>query len=722
MDPQALLEHLGATVARATVLFAVALAAAALMRRASAAARHRLWTAATLGALALPFCRPLPRVTLEVLPPPVIGLETLAAYEPPPWTPPPWPAARPDAADELPQLLLAPRTRATWPLALAAVWLLGAAIVLRRFLLGRLRAARFLASTRPADPSVWPRPPDLDVREGDAVELPMTVGALRAIILVPAAEGRRWSADWRAAVLEHETAHVRRRDPLWQLLSELACALYWFHPLAWLAARQLRIERELAADDDVLARGLRPSDYAELLVTLGCLPAVAPASGAVVPLLTPSGLKARLLGIIDARRRRGLGRPARWVLAALGLCVFLPTASAVLVRRPPADTQFYPGALLACARDQQTGAPLAGADVDLWDDTAVVERLLTDADGCFRSVRGVPRSGQFIAYIRKGPIAGRKGMRSGKYGTRLPSTIDVRPAHAVSGMVLDHRGQPLAGAQVRVVWSRSFSKGPGPDAVAVSGADGRFRFEGLLYGGYRMLFQSPSGGLATGMAEVGDTDVAGMDIAIPEPWPITGSLRDGAGHPVAGARVEETSFFQAEPGRAVRGRHIDWDLSDETGAFRLVQLGRSLRASGRDRDGRLLMAFFSERRSARGRSVNSASGVVWQETPYAGDSIVMQPAGIVSGHVRFADGTAVVGAMVQAASRAPGGGFRPIAAMVAKRTDQSGRFVVGPLMAPEDVDVQAFFRVGSASFRGTLRVPVRGEHDPPVEIILEDRR
>ena len=66
-----------------------------------------------------------------------------------------------------------------------------------------------------------------------------------------------WSADRRRAVLLHELAHVRRRDLLGHTLGRLACAVYWFHPLVWTAAKQLRAESERACDDLALVCGAR---------------------------------------------------------------------------------------------------------------------------------------------------------------------------------------------------------------------------------------------------------------------------------------------------------------------------------------------------------------------------------------------------------------------------------------------------------------------------------
>jgi beta-lactamase regulating signal transducer with metallopeptidase domain/HEAT repeat protein len=98
-------------------------------------------------------------------------------------------------------------------------------------------------------------------------KMPFACGLFRATIVLPA-ECDLWSLDRRRAVLLHELAHVRRHDLVGHTLSRLACAVYWFHPLVWTAAKQLRSESERACDDLALACGARATDYAEHLLDI----------------------------------------------------------------------------------------------------------------------------------------------------------------------------------------------------------------------------------------------------------------------------------------------------------------------------------------------------------------------------------------------------------------------------------------------------------------------
>ena len=95
----------------------------------------------------------------------------------------------------------------------------------------------------------------------------MTWGAIRPVILLPAYV-EDWAEEQRDVVIRHERAHIERRDWLWQGFAQVMTAVFWFHPLVWLAAAQMRQEAEHAADDATLATGVQAPDYADRLMAV----------------------------------------------------------------------------------------------------------------------------------------------------------------------------------------------------------------------------------------------------------------------------------------------------------------------------------------------------------------------------------------------------------------------------------------------------------------------
>lgn len=220
---------------------------------------------------------------------------------------------------------------------LVALWAIGAVIAIIPCAVGM---ARLSAVTRRARamrggrwallvPSVLR---ELDVRrrvrfvELDEPVMPMTWGVFRPIVLLPADDFDS-TIDQRLDVLRHELAHVRRYDCLTQLVAQLACAVHWFNPLAWMAAAQLRAERERACDDEVLRAGVKASDYADYLLRVARSTRImgAAALGGLA-MARPSQMAGRLLAVLDDRRPRGrvsgiTTAQATFVAAAVVICV-----------------------------------------------------------------------------------------------------------------------------------------------------------------------------------------------------------------------------------------------------------------------------------------------------------------------------------------------------------------------------------------------------------------
>ena len=136
----------------------------------------------------------------------------------------------------------------------------------------------------------------------DRILAPVTCSLLRPAILLPA-DAREWSElDVRRAFV-HELEHIRRGDWAVHILARAICALYWFHPLVWVAWRQLCLEAERACDDAVLL-GAERADYAEQLVILArrLSNTVAPPA---LSMANRSDLSRRVSAILDSKQPRG---------------------------------------------------------------------------------------------------------------------------------------------------------------------------------------------------------------------------------------------------------------------------------------------------------------------------------------------------------------------------------------------------------------------------------
>ena len=78
--------------------------------------------------------------------------------------------------------------------------------------------------------------------ESALVRVPLVVGHLRPVILLPLGTVAGLSAAYLEAILAHELAHVLRRDYLVNLLQTVAEVLFFYHPAVWFVA-QLRAHR-----------------------------------------------------------------------------------------------------------------------------------------------------------------------------------------------------------------------------------------------------------------------------------------------------------------------------------------------------------------------------------------------------------------------------------------------------------------------------------------------
>jgi TonB family protein len=272
---------------KATLILFAAWSASLALRRASADLRHVIWLAAILAVAMLPAALAIPQSAIPNAVQIVVPTVTLGASA---------------TARKLPWLLI--------------IWTTGASLLLLRLIAGILSAARITRSARTLDGILY---------SGRAAT-PMTWGFLHPVVILPS-----YAAEWTAAqhdlVVRHERAHIERHDWLWQMLASLLTAVFWFHPLMWLANFHLRREAEAAADDLVLSTGAAPSDYAGRLVDVARRLHALSAPTAVIAMIRTPDLETRVRSILDPSRRRvTAGILVRCAIALAAAALIVPIA------------------------------------------------------------------------------------------------------------------------------------------------------------------------------------------------------------------------------------------------------------------------------------------------------------------------------------------------------------------------------------------------------------
>ena len=176
--------------------------------------------------------------------------------------------------------------------------------------------------------------------------VPMVIGWLKPVVLVPAGLLTGLSTEQLEALLAHELAHIRRHDYLVNLLQNAVETLLFYHPAVWWVSGQIRKEREHCCDDLAAACG-GALEYARALTALAELRQSSPALGLAA---NGGSLLARI------RRLAGINPPARrggvWLAVAglfvVGAALLLPSfggsragelkTSAAATTKPSSDT------------------------------------------------------------------------------------------------------------------------------------------------------------------------------------------------------------------------------------------------------------------------------------------------------------------------------------------------------------------------------------------------
>jgi beta-lactamase regulating signal transducer with metallopeptidase domain/uncharacterized GH25 family protein/thiol-disulfide isomerase/thioredoxin len=512
----ALLEHysLFSIVGRSFVLLLLTSAIAFAYRRRSAAVLHGIWVVGLGGCLAIPIVTLLfPSWRLPLLPPQTAAVSPTsttidtrlelnpasgkharvanvqpAALEPldsP--TPLTGPAPSETLNDKLPSHHSGPTVAAggfkwlSFTTVICAVWISGSLVALLRLLRQIVAMKHCVRRASENNNAAWLGMRDVAARllgvrvtvalksHADALS-PMVAGLMTPVVLLPS-DANTWSPERRKLVLLHELAHIQRHDVLTQMMAGLACAVYWFNPLAWWGARQMKHLREIACDDAVVIHSRVPANYAQELLDVAkdyrcqqliCTVAMARTSNVearIVAILSSTRSRARL----TKRSARALAAAALLVAAVIGTCQLSSRAdesNTSQVDQPAVIQQKTERRTLMVRVLDDQGQPLSGAKVhvSIWEIEGAKDfpnrDYTSDSEG--RVEVAIPQQLEILrlwpskaGYVPQFVNFGRGTHENGRL---IPDKYEFRllKGHRLAGRLVDGDGKPVAGARVQV--------------------------------------------------------------------------------------------------------------------------------------------------------------------------------------------------------------------------------------------------------------------------------
>ncbi|HEY4597657.1 MAG TPA: M56 family metallopeptidase, partial [Thermoanaerobaculia bacterium] len=245
------------------------------------------------------------------------------------------------------------------------LWLLGLLILSGKALRQLLETRRIVRSAEPVREG-WVRAalaaicarlgirraPDL--RGSGEVRTPQVTGLAQPVVLIPRAGLERLTPAEVSMTLCHELVHLRRKDLWLGWVPALAHRIFFFHPLAALAAREYAIAREAACDAEVLRiLGTAPQAYGRLLLRWGVAPReTGLAAAGASPSLQTLKRRLQMLQQSSDNKRRMSGW--WWLAGAAVLAGLVPLRIVAQERTPQA-----PVATPAPEAPEATAAPEA---------------------------------------------------------------------------------------------------------------------------------------------------------------------------------------------------------------------------------------------------------------------------------------------------------------------------------------------------------------------------
>jgi beta-lactamase regulating signal transducer with metallopeptidase domain/biopolymer transport protein ExbD len=159
----------------------------------------------------------------------------------------------------------------------------------------------------------------VELRESPALRSAATIGWRRPVLLLPA-DWRTWTESERRIVLAHEMAHVARKDYLTAILARLVTAVHFYQPLVLWLGRQLRIQQELAADNEAASLAGDRQSYLTTLAQLALRADDRPLPWPARAFLPGTSMLIKRVAWLKRKNQsaeRSLTQAGRWALAVV---------------------------------------------------------------------------------------------------------------------------------------------------------------------------------------------------------------------------------------------------------------------------------------------------------------------------------------------------------------------------------------------------------------------
>ncbi|HEX3447765.1 MAG TPA: M56 family metallopeptidase, partial [Isosphaeraceae bacterium] len=398
-----------------------------------------------------------------------------------------------------------PSSRST----LIVVFTIGAAINLVWLALGAIQATLLRRSARTAMPRIQPivarifrgHPYSPRVVLSTRIGLPVAMGIVRLMIVLPQRFAETEPDDSLEAALAHEWAHIKNGDLRWLALLRLLNVVLFAHPLFWWLRRTIRADQEVLADAAAATvHGDGRLAYAETLVGWarschrphpGAL-----ASAALALWERPSMLHRRVRLLLDRDYRVEQAAPRRWKLAAACTGLLATLLLSMVTLRPSAATAQEMKEAKQVTRNQAAdasrtatsagdrfeyagrvldpdGKPFAGAKLHLayfgyTGQTSPAIRAMSDSGGHFRIA---VRKEDFVDTTQERPWATARVVATAEgFGLGWADAGEWADVHAseakkidplnltvrlarddapISGRLVDLEGRPVSGVTIR---------------------------------------------------------------------------------------------------------------------------------------------------------------------------------------------------------------------------------------------------------------------------------